>query len=100
MSYTEEDIDMRKYIPLAVVILVLVAVPMTLMAMSHGSGEKEMAAQPVDLEAAKVTFEETCSKCHNINRPLGKKKDQAGWETPGSPPRICWWPWSIPSVIF
>jgi cytochrome c5 len=71
---------MKKYFPLAVVILVLVAVPMTLMAMSHESGEKEMAAESVDMEAAKTAFDTTCSKCHNLNRPLGKKKDQAGWE--------------------
>ena len=71
---------MKKYFPSAFVILVLVAVPMTLMAMSHGSGEKEMAAEQVDMEAAKTTFETTCSKCHNLKRPLGKKKDQAGWE--------------------
>jgi cytochrome c5 len=35
----------------------------------------------VDLKAAKATFEATCSKCHALSRPLGKKKDRAGWET-------------------
>lgn len=34
----------------------------------------------MDMEAAKTLFEETCSKCHATSRPLGKKKDQAGWE--------------------
>lgn len=35
----------------------------------------------MDMEAAKVTFEDYCSKCHATSRPLGKKKDQAGWES-------------------
>jgi hypothetical protein len=34
----------------------------------------------VDLEAAKVTFEATCAKCHALSRPLGKKKDAEGWQ--------------------
>jgi len=73
---------MKKYFPLAVVILVLVAVPLTLMASgtAPATDAKEMVAEPVDMEAAKVTFEATCSKCHATSRPLGKKKDQAGWE--------------------
>lgn len=25
-------------------------------------------------------FNATCSKCHGTDRPLGKKKDRAGWE--------------------
>jgi cytochrome c5 len=33
-----------------------------------------------DEQAAKVLFETKCSVCHDINRPLGKKKDRAGWE--------------------
>ena len=42
---------------------------------------KKMAAGDVDLGAAKAVFEQTCSKCHALSRPLGKKKDQAGWES-------------------
>jgi len=34
----------------------------------------------MDMEAVKATFENYCSKCHATSRPLGKKKDQAGWE--------------------
>ena len=40
-----------------------------------------MATSAVDMTAAKKIFEETCSKCHSLDRPLGKKKDQAGWES-------------------
>jgi mono/diheme cytochrome c family protein len=38
-------------------------------------------AAVLDLEAAKVTFEKRCSLCHTVDRPLGKNKDRAGWET-------------------
>ncbi len=74
---------MKKFFPFAIVLIVLVAVPMTLMATGTSSGTEaqEMAVEPVDMEAAKVTFEATCSKCHTLKRPLGKKKDQAGWES-------------------
>ena len=31
-------------------------------------------------EKAKAIFEQTCSKCHGLDRPLGKKKDADGWK--------------------
>jgi mono/diheme cytochrome c family protein len=31
--------------------------------------------------AAKAVFEQTCSKCHGIDRPLGKQKDPEGWKS-------------------
>ena len=73
---------MKKFFPFAIALLVLVAVPMTLMATGTSSGTEaqEMAVEQVDMEATKVTFEATCSKCHSTSRPLGKNKDQAGWE--------------------
>ena len=73
---------MRKFFPFVVVLFVLIAVPMTLMATgtSPGTEAQEVAAEPVDMEVAKATFEATCAKCHSLKRPLGKKKDQAGWE--------------------
>jgi cytochrome c5 len=73
---------MKRYLPVAFVFLVLVAIPLTLMAAGStpAPDTKEMAAEPIDMEAAKVTFEASCSKCHATSRPLGKKKDQAGWE--------------------
>jgi cytochrome c5 len=79
----EEENVMNKFLPLLVICFVLVAVPLTLVAMNSASASdtEEMAAEPVDMEAAKVTFEATCSKCHATSRPLGKKKDQAGWES-------------------
>jgi mono/diheme cytochrome c family protein len=79
----EEENVMKKFLPLVGVCFVLVAVPLTLMAIDSApaSDTKEMAAEPVDMEAAKITFETTCSKCHSTSRPLGKKKDQAGWES-------------------
>jgi cytochrome c5 len=65
------------------VLFVLIAVPFTLMGIdsAHASGTEKMAEVPVDMEAAKATFENTCSICHSTNRPLGKKKDQKGWES-------------------
>jgi len=80
---SEEESDMKKLFPVGLAILVLMAVSLTFVAVdSSTAGEtKEMAAEAVDLEAAKVTFEATCAKCHALNRPLGKKKDQAGWES-------------------
>ena len=79
----EEEIIMKKFFPFAIALLVLVAVPMTLMATGTSSGTEaqEMSTEPVDMDAAKVTFEATCSKCHALKKPLGKKKDQAGWES-------------------
>lgn len=32
------------------------------------------------LGAAKAVFERTCSRCHGLDRPLGKFFDKAGWE--------------------
>ena len=74
---------MNRVFPIALSIFILFAVSMTIVAVdSSTAGEaKEMAAEPVDLEAAKVTFEDVCSRCHATSRPLGKKKDQAGWES-------------------
>ncbi|MCJ7501065.1 hypothetical protein MUP29_12520 [bacterium] len=74
---------MKRLFPLGLAILVLFAVAITFVTMDivRASDAKEMAAEPVDLEAAKVTFEDVCSKCHATSRPLGKKKDQAGWES-------------------
>ena len=73
---------MKSLFPVVITLIVLIAVPLTLMAAGSApaTDAKEMAAEPVDMEAAKVTFETTCSKCHATSRPLGKKKDQAGWE--------------------
>ncbi len=79
----EEECVMRKIFPFAVVFFVLVAVSITYITVDlvRASEMKEVAVEPVDMEAAKTTFEATCSKCHSTSRPLGKKKDQAGWES-------------------
>ena len=73
---------MNRVFPIALSIFILFAVSIAFVAVdSSNAGEaKEMASQEVDLETAKVTFEDTCSKCHATSRALGKKKDQAGWE--------------------
>lgn len=44
------------------------------------SKDKAESGATVDLEAAKATFEKTCSKCHALSRPLNKKKSRAGWD--------------------
>ena len=66
---------MKKFVLFSVVILIFVTVPVAFVASNVTAAEK------VDLEAAKATFEETCSQCHALSRPLGKKKDQAQWES-------------------
>jgi mono/diheme cytochrome c family protein len=80
---SEEENKMKRSFSLGLIVLVLFAVAVTFVAVdSSTAGEtKEMAVEAVDLEAAKVTFEATCAKCHTLKRPLGKKKDQAGWES-------------------
>ena len=72
---------MKRVFPIALSIFILFAVSMAFVAVdSSTAGEaKEMAAE-VDMDAAKVTFEDVCSRCHATSRPLGKKKDQDGWE--------------------
>ena len=73
---------MKRTFPIVLSIFVMFVLSLTFIAVdSSTAGEaKTMAAQEVDLETAKVTFEDTCSKCHATSKPLGKKKDQAGWE--------------------
>jgi len=43
-----------------------------------------LVASPAGAEAgdpeAKALFEEKCSVCHPLSRPLGKNKDLAGWK--------------------
>jgi len=72
---------MKKFLPLTIVFFILAAgVLVTAPALQvQAADAKEMAAPAVDMEAAKTVFEEACSKCHALSRPLGKKKDQAGW---------------------
>jgi len=74
---------MKRVLPIGLAIFALFALSLAVVGMdaAKASDTGKMAATEVDLEAAKVTFEETCSKCHATSRPLGKKKDQAGWET-------------------
>ena len=66
---------MKKMIPVLLALLVFAVVPFVVTA-----DEAAPAGEKVDMEAAKVNFEETCSKCHDLKRPLGKTKDQASWE--------------------
>jgi len=65
-------------------VLVLLALLMVLavasLTMGSSQNDKQMQ-EGFDLEAAKASFEEYCSKCHSIDRPLGKQKDRNGWET-------------------
>jgi mono/diheme cytochrome c family protein len=68
---------MKRIFPiLTVALMVLVMVPLAV-----GKDKVQEMAEKVDMEAAKATFEETCGKCHGLDRPLGKKKDRDGWES-------------------
>jgi len=79
----EEESVMKRMFPLVIVLFVLAAVSITFITVDlvRASEMKVEAVELVDMEAAKVTFEATCSKCHTLKRPLGKKKDLAGWES-------------------
>jgi mono/diheme cytochrome c family protein len=66
---------MNKMIPVLVALLVLIAVPLGVTA-----DEAAPAVEQVDMEAAKVTFETTCSQCHKLQRPLAASKGQVSWE--------------------
>ena len=65
---------MMRVFPILVSIFILFAASMTFIAVDSST-----AAEKVDLEAAKATFEDVCSRCHPASRALGKKKDQAEW---------------------
>jgi len=73
---------MRRIIPVVIVVITLTAAFFALTAMETVSATETetMAEEQIDMEAAKATFEATCAKCHSLKRPLGKKKDQTGWE--------------------
>ena len=79
----EKEKLMKRAVPVLVSVFILFAVSMTFVAVDSSTAAemKAMAAADVDLDAAKAIFEETCSKCHATSRALGKKKDQAGWES-------------------
>jgi cytochrome c553 len=66
---------MKKMIPVLLVLLVFAIVPFVVTA-----DETAPAGEQVDMEAAKVTFETTCSKCHELQRPLAARKGQESWE--------------------
>lgn len=74
---------MKRVVPILVSVFILFAVSITFVAVDSSTAAqvKKVAAADVSLDAAKAVFEETCSKCHALSRPLGKKKDQAGWES-------------------
>ena len=66
---------MKKMIPVLLVLLVLAIVPFVVTA-----DETAPAGEQIDMKAAKVTFETTCSKCHKPQRALGTLKGQESWE--------------------
>jgi len=72
---------MKRVFPFAIALFVVVGISLSFVTADkvRASGMKEVTSEAVDLEAAKVIFEATCSKCHATSRPLGKKKDQEGW---------------------
>jgi len=74
---------MKKILITSVVALAMALVFTQAWAVHVGSQGTESKTYPVvgapDLEAAKVTFEATCSKCHALSRPLGKKKTREEW---------------------
>jgi mono/diheme cytochrome c family protein len=80
--FPEQERDMRRIFPVLMSVFLLLTFSMIFVSVnSHAAADsKGSASKEIDLKAAKATFEKTCSQCHSINRPLGKKKDKAGWE--------------------
>ncbi len=82
---------MRRFVIVFSAIAILVAVPMIIsaagqdgavvkVAVHEGSSATTSLPEEVDFERAKSIFQKTCSQCHSLKRPLGKKKKRAGWE--------------------
>jgi len=67
---------MKRMFPIMVVALMALAVASIAVGKQGGSGMEEK----VSMEAAKASFEEYCGKCHGLDRPLAKVKDEDGWE--------------------
>lgn len=65
-----------------VVVLMILTLAMALSGVVLAAADKPAVAESgaVDMEAAKATFENTCSKCHALSRAMAKKKDLAGWQ--------------------
>ncbi len=82
---------MRKFVIIFSAITILVGVPGIISAAAKGGTGTKVAVQEgssattslqekVDLGRAKTVFQETCSKCHSLKRPLGKTKSADGWK--------------------
>ncbi len=82
---------MRKFVIIFSAITILIAVPVIISAAGQGGAGPKVAVQDgssattsmpeeVDFGRAKSVFQKTCSKCHKLKRPLGKKKNRAKWE--------------------
>ena len=70
---------MRKLFPyLLIVAMFLVAVPIAATVDNASAADEKV--EKVNMEAAKETFENMCSKCHATSRALSRQKDRAGWE--------------------
>jgi cytochrome c5 len=67
--HKHKETIMNKMIPVLLALAVLTIAPLT-----------GVAEEMVDMEAAKATFETTCSKCHDLQRPLGALKGKESWE--------------------
>ncbi len=61
---------MKKIVPLILAVMMVLA-----MAVFSVGQEKKG-----DLEEGKAAFNEFCGKCHDLERPLQRAKDRAGWE--------------------
>lgn len=82
---------MRKFVIIISAITILIGVPLIISAADQGGaggnaavheGSSVTTSLPaeVDFGRAKSVFQKTCSQCHKLKRPLGKKKNRAKWE--------------------
>ena len=82
---------MRRFVVAFIGIALAAAIPYTASAVDNLEGRQVVASHQgssdttslpaeVVLGRAKRVFEKTCSLCHSLDRPLGKKKSREGWE--------------------
>jgi len=69
---------MKKILIILIVVIAMALVFTSAWAVHVGS---EGTPTLEETAAVKAVFEQTCSKCHGIDRPLAKQKDPEGWKS-------------------
>jgi mono/diheme cytochrome c family protein len=75
-AFKDREEKMRRMLIISVGVLAMALVFTQAWAVHVGSVGTPTLEETAE---AKAVFEQTCSKCHGLDRPLGKKKDADGW---------------------